>query len=74
VLGAIPQSHPSSITKSNYLTDKRHVFPTNSKKGRIRVEDTRSFASKVSCILEENKQISGIKITDNILINGLCNT
>jgi hypothetical protein len=38
--------HPLKIAReSNYLADKRPVFPANSKKNRIRVEDTTSFAS-----------------------------
>jgi hypothetical protein len=46
------------------------MFPhPNSKEYRMRVEDTGPFLPgtfhvKVSCILEENMQISNIKITD----------
>jgi hypothetical protein len=68
VLEAIPQSYSSSFKNSKGIqlpADKRPGFPANYKKGRIRVEDATTLASKrVSCILEENKPISSIKITD----------
>jgi hypothetical protein len=39
--------HPLKIAReSNYLADKRPGFPANSKKDRIRMEDTTFFASK----------------------------